>query len=111
MGSRGEQEGIVLGTLQRRRNLGAERLIQHMSQLESERWIAEPLRHLRAAVERCPDELAAPLDRADVEHAQVLMVVDLVGKPHEEDLAVLRRCRSSRSMAGGCTRARAPLPP
>src|SRR5499425_269538 len=70
-----------------------------MSQLERERWIAEPLRHLRAPVERGPDELAAPLDRADIEHAQVLMVIDLVGKPYEEDLAVLRRCRRVREGA------------
>src|SRR5262245_8962838 len=75
VGSRREQEGIVLGTLQPRRNLGAQRLVQRVSQLEGERWIAEPLRHLRAAVERRPDELAAPLDLGDIEQAEVLMVV------------------------------------
>src|SRR5215831_12093277 len=97
--SRSEQEGIVLGALQRRRNLRAQRLVQHMSQLESEPRIAEPLRHLRAPVERRPDELAAPLDPGDIEQAQVLMVIDLVGKPQKEDLAVLRRCRRVRKGA------------
>src|SRR5215470_7321377 len=70
-----------------------------MSQLQGERRIAEPLRHLRAPVERPPDELAAPLDRADIEHASVLMIIDLVGKPHEKHLAVLRRCRRVRKGA------------
>src|SRR5215813_3223489 len=89
VGSRSEQEGIVLGTLQRRRNLGVQRLVQHVSQFEGEAWIAESFRHLGAPVERRPDELAAPLDPGDIEQAQVLMVVDLVGNPYEEDLAIL----------------------